>query len=147
MPIFRLVAASPVWYYSRALAAAKSTKHGSSQVYGRHPWGKTPPTPASRYQPKIERQRREHDRAASRLAGRCRKDHSGSLPDGEHRTPQMVAAGLRSKWHRKTVAMCGEPRLRATTTDHVSIGGKSGVMRGRETVTAWPQGRGRGAAR
>lgn len=60
------------------------------------------------YQPHYDRRHREHDRAARRPAGGCRKDRTGTLPDGEHRTPHAVAAGLRTKWHRKTVAMCGE---------------------------------------
>lgn len=49
------------------------------------------------YQLYYERQHREHDRAASRPAGGRRKDRYGSLPDGDHRTPQVVAAGPRDE--------------------------------------------------
>ncbi len=58
------------------------------------------------YKTNKKRRRRENDRAASHLSGRCRKDHFGSLPGGKHRTPQVVAASRMTKWHRKTVAMC-----------------------------------------
>lgn len=55
--------------------------------------------------------------------------------------PKRLPPVRRTKWHRKTVAMCGELRFRATTTGHVPIGGKSDVMRSRETVTTWSKGR------
>lgn len=53
----------------------------------------TEPSSSSTYQPQDQRQHREHDRAASRPAGGRRKDRLGSLPDGDYRTPQAVAAG------------------------------------------------------
>ena len=38
------------------------------------------------YRLQTSRRHREHDRVASHLAGRCRKDQSGSLPGREYRT-------------------------------------------------------------
>ena len=48
----------------------------------------------------------------------------------------------RTKWHRKTVAMCKEPRaLRPQQPIAIKVVGKPVAMRSRKTVTAWSQDR------
>jgi hypothetical protein len=55
--------------------------------------------------------------------------------------PKRLPPALRAKRHKKTVALCGELRFRATPTGHGSVEGKPVVMRSRETVTTWSQDR------